>query len=57
MDKGEGPPHPRVHQIVQRDHPVDNILVDIKKGVTTRSCVAIFFINITHLFLLWNLLR
>jgi hypothetical protein len=26
------PPHPRVHQTVQRDHPVDNILGDIKKG-------------------------
>jgi hypothetical protein len=36
------PPHPRVHQTVQRDHPVDNILGDIKKGVTTRSCVANF---------------
>jgi hypothetical protein len=31
-----------VHQIVQRDHLVDNILGDIKKGVTTRSCVANF---------------
>jgi hypothetical protein len=41
-DRGEGPPHPRVHQIVQRDHPVDNILGDIKKGVTTRSRVANF---------------
>jgi hypothetical protein len=28
------PPHPRVHQTVQKDHPVDNILGDIKKGVT-----------------------
>jgi hypothetical protein len=31
-----------VHQNVQRDHPVDNILGDIKKGVTTRSRVANF---------------
>jgi hypothetical protein len=30
-DKGEAPPHPRVHQNIQRDHPVDNILGDIKK--------------------------
>jgi hypothetical protein len=36
------PPHPSVHQAVQRDHPVDNILGDIKKGVTTRSRVANF---------------
>ena len=36
------PPHPRVRQSVQRDHPVDNILGDIKKGVTTRSRVATF---------------
>jgi hypothetical protein len=36
------PPHPRVHQTVQRDHPVNNILDDIKKGVTSRSHVANF---------------
>jgi hypothetical protein len=36
------PPHPRVHQTIQRDHPVDNILGNIKKGVTTRSRVANF---------------
>jgi hypothetical protein len=31
-----------VCQNIQRDHPVDNILGDIKNGVTTRSCVANF---------------
>jgi hypothetical protein len=31
------PPHPRVHQAIQRDHPVNSILGDINKGVTTRS--------------------
>jgi hypothetical protein len=36
------PPHLRVHQTVQRDHPVDNILGDITKGATTRSRVANF---------------
>jgi hypothetical protein len=41
-DKGEAPPHPWVHQNIQRDHPVDNILGDIEKGVTTRSRVANF---------------
>jgi hypothetical protein len=41
-DKGEGPPHPRVRHNVQRDHLVDNILGDIEKGVTTRSCIANF---------------
>jgi hypothetical protein len=25
-------PHPRVHQMVQRDHPVDNILGSIQRG-------------------------
>jgi transposase InsO family protein len=35
-------PHPRVHQGIQRDHPVDNILGSIKRGVTTRSCLANF---------------
>jgi hypothetical protein len=42
-DKGEAPSHPRVPQNVQRDHPVDNILGDIEKGVTIRSCVANFY--------------
>jgi hypothetical protein len=41
-DNGEAPPHPRVCQNVQRDHPVDNILGDIENGVTTRSCVVNF---------------
>jgi hypothetical protein len=36
------PPHPRVHQAIQRDHPVNTILGDIQKGVTTRSRVARF---------------
>jgi hypothetical protein len=31
-----------VHQNFQRDHPIDNILGDIEKGVTTRSRVANF---------------
>jgi hypothetical protein len=35
-------PHPRIHQIIQKDHPVDNILGSINKGVTTRSHLAAF---------------
>jgi hypothetical protein len=35
-------PHPRVRQIVQHDHPINNILGAIEKGVTTRSCAATF---------------
>jgi transposase InsO family protein len=35
-------PHPRIHQIIQKDHPVDNILGSINKGVTTRSRLATF---------------
>jgi hypothetical protein len=35
-------PHSRVHQAIQRDHPVNSILGDIHKGVTTRSRVAHF---------------
>src|SRR5579859_2165350 len=34
--------HPRVRQTIQRDHPVDNILGSIRKGVTTRSRLANF---------------
>jgi hypothetical protein len=40
--QGQRPPHPRVHQAFQRDHPVNSILGDIHKGVTTRSRVAHF---------------
>jgi hypothetical protein len=36
------PPHPRVHQAIQRDHPINSILGDIHKGVTTRPRVAHF---------------
>jgi hypothetical protein len=36
------PPHPRVHQAIQRDHPVNSILGDIHKVVTTQSRVAHF---------------
>jgi hypothetical protein len=37
------PPHPRVRQTIQHDHPVNNILGYIKKGVTTRCCVVNFY--------------
>jgi hypothetical protein len=43
VDKRETPQDPRVHQNVQIDHPVDNILGDIEKGITTRSRVANFY--------------
>jgi hypothetical protein len=35
--QGQRPPQPRVHQAIQRDHPVNSILGDIHTGVTTRS--------------------
>jgi hypothetical protein len=41
-EQGQIPPHPRVHQAIQRDHPVNSILGDIHKGVTTRSRIAHF---------------
>jgi hypothetical protein len=40
--RDQRPPHPRVHQEIQRDHRVNSILGDIHKGVTTRSRVAHF---------------
>jgi hypothetical protein len=40
--RDQRPPHPRVHQAIQRDHPVNSILGDFHKGVTTRSRVAHF---------------
>jgi hypothetical protein len=41
-DQGQRPPHPRVHQAIQRDHPMNSILGDIHKGVNARSRVAHF---------------
>jgi hypothetical protein len=41
-DQGQRPPHPGVHQAIQRDHPVNTILDDIHKGVTTQSRVTHF---------------
>jgi hypothetical protein len=40
--QGQRSPHPKVHQAIQRDHPVNSILGDIHKGVSTRSRVAHF---------------
>ena len=34
--------HPRVHQSIQWDHPIDNILGSIRRGVTTCSRLANF---------------
>jgi hypothetical protein len=40
--QGQRPLDRRFHQAIQRDHPVNSILGDIHKGVTTRSRVAHF---------------
>jgi hypothetical protein len=42
IQKEVSDPHPRVRQNVQRDHPVDNILGSIRRGVTTCSRLANF---------------
>jgi hypothetical protein len=59
-DKGEASPHPRVCQIIQGDHPVVNILGDIKNGVITRSHVTNFceyylFVSSLEPFKVWSL--
>jgi hypothetical protein len=46
--RDQRPPHPRVHQAIQRDHSVNSILGDIHKGVTTRSRVAHFCEHYCH---------
>ena len=35
-------PHPQVHHGIQSDHPVDNILGSIRRGVIARSRLANF---------------
>jgi hypothetical protein len=42
-EKGPQPPLPQVCTTIQHDHPVDLILGDINKRVTTRSRVANFY--------------
>jgi hypothetical protein len=42
IQQEDSDPHPRVRQSVQRDHPVDNILGSIRRGVKTRSRLANF---------------
>ena len=41
-DEQEAFEHPRLRQIIQRDHPIDNILRILRKRVTTRSHLTIF---------------
>ena len=41
-DEQEAIEHSRLRQIIQPDHPVDNILGSLQKGVTTRSHLANF---------------
>jgi hypothetical protein len=43
-------PLPQVHATIQRDHPVNHILRDINKEVTTRSRVANFWENYLSVF-------
>ena len=42
VDHPETLDHPRLRQTIQRDHPIDNILGSLQKGVTTRSHLANF---------------
>ena len=41
-DEQEAIEHSRLRQTIQQDHPVDNILGSLQKGVTTRSYLANF---------------
>jgi hypothetical protein len=42
-EEQEAVEHPRLHQTIQQDHPVDNILRSIRKGVTTHSNLVNFY--------------
>jgi hypothetical protein len=44
----------RIHHSIVKDHPVDQIVGDISKGVQTRS-PQLHFMNISLLYLVWNL--
>jgi hypothetical protein len=49
--RDQRPPYPKVHQAIQRDHPINSILGDIHKGVTL-DLELLIFVNITILCLL-----
>jgi hypothetical protein len=44
-EEAQQAPPTQVRATIQRNHPVDQILGDISKGVTTRSCLANFCEN------------
>ena len=44
----------RIHHVLAKDHPMDQIMGDISKCVQTRSCIA-SFLNTTFLYLFLNL--
>jgi hypothetical protein len=41
-EEEEGVEHPKLCQTIQWDHPIDNIIGSIRRGVTTRSHLASF---------------
>jgi hypothetical protein len=41
-EEQEAVEHPRLRQTIQLDHPINNILWSIQKGVTTRSHLVSF---------------
>jgi transposase InsO family protein len=49
--RDQRPPHPRVHQAIQKDHPINSILGDIQKGVPL-DLELLISVNITLLCLL-----
>jgi hypothetical protein len=42
VDDQEAIEHPRLKQTIQKDHPIDNILGSLRKGVLTRLHLANF---------------
>ena len=43
VEDGQAPViHPKIHNAIAKDHPIDQILGDVSKGVLTRSRVASF---------------
>jgi hypothetical protein len=43
----------KIHNAITKDHPIDQIVGNINKGIQTRSHLA-SFVNITLLFLVMN---
>jgi hypothetical protein len=45
---------PKIHNAIAKDHPIDQIVGDVNKGVQTRSCLALFYEHYSFVACHWD---